>query len=284
MSFINTVSTPSKPIVNGGPAKPARTYKSNLARSKSFNVDLDSPRIGMHKRNPQLQAPAGLKSPGLISSISRSQRDLTIDQVDDGRDYKSTSRFARNGVSDNKRVFLKDLRQRAPELYKTLHEDDRDESWRTPVAYSTPVKPPRSSHYNGDMYEPPTRLRDTHVTTTSFKESFAPSLTPTTRAIIRRGSSSSNDYSETYHTTTRNDDPARPTVTNTVQSFSKKTVPTKDGRSYQTIESTETKSVTKSHYRGDHGSSQYKNYNSDRKLNGSGVRGPVIIEVRNNYK
>ncbi|KAK5640871.1 hypothetical protein RI129_009418 [Pyrocoelia pectoralis] len=264
VSFINTVSSPNKPLSNGAPAKPARTYKSNLSRSKSFNVDLESPYRASHKM--QLPSPSGLKSPGLISSISRSQRDLT----EDGIEYKSTSRFVKNGVSDNKRMFLNDLKQRAPELYKTLHDEEKNESWR----YNG--TPPR--HYNGDIYEPPTRLRDTHVPK-NFKESFAPSLTPTTRAIIRRGSNSSNDYSETYHTSTRNDDPQRPTITNTVQSFSKKTVPTRNGNSFQTIESTETKSITKSRYR-DPGVKQVYTY--DRRLNNSS--GPVVIEVRNNYK
>lgn len=274
VSFINTVSsTPHKPHLNGAPAKPARTYRSNLARSKSFNVDLESPYVGIHK--PQLSAPTGLKSPGLISSISRSQRDLT----EDGYEYKSTSRFVKNGVSDNKRIFLNDLKQRAPELYKTLHEEEKKESWKPPVAYSTPIKNSHN-HYNGDIYEPPTRLRDTHMVK-NFKESFAPSLTPTTRAIIRRGSNSSNDFSETYHTSSRNDDPLRPTVTNTVQSFSKKTIPSRDGTSFETIESTETKSITKSRYRGGPGSNHTYHYN-DRKLNGSA--GPVVIEVRNNYK
>ncbi|KAF5293442.1 hypothetical protein FQA39_LY02927 [Lamprigera yunnana] len=273
VSFINTVSTPNKPLSNGAPAKPARTYRSNLSRSKSFNVDLESPYIGIHK--PQLAAPSGLKSPGLISSISRSQRDLT----EDGYEYKGTSRFVKNGVSDNKRIFLNDLKQRAPELYKTLHEEERNESWKPPASYSTPLKN-SYNHYNGDIYEPPTRLRDTHMVK-NFKESFAPSLTPTTRAIIRRGSNSSNDYSETYHTSTRNDDPLRPTVTNTVQSFSKKTVPTRNGAGYETIESTETKSITKSRYHGGPGSNH--TYHYDHKVNGSA--GPVVIEVRNNnYK
>lgn len=126
------------------------------------------------------------------------------------------------------------------------------------------------SPYNNDMYEPPTRLRDTHQSMTS----------PVSRHVVRRGSASSNDYSETYHTTSRNDDPKRPSVTNTVQSFSKKTVPTKDGRNFQTIESTETKSVTKSRYVGD---SPNRYYETDRKYISSAPK-PVVIEVRNNYK
>lgn len=105
---------------------------------------------------------------------------------------------------------MKSLKDRAPELFKTLHESEED-TWRVPAAYSTPAKPPRNGY---DVYEPPTRLRDT---------------TPTTH-VIRRGSNSSNDYSESYHTQSRNDDPIRPSVTDTYQSFSKKTVPSRDGR------------------------------------------------------
>ncbi|RZC40232.1 hypothetical protein BDFB_004360, partial [Asbolus verrucosus] len=245
VSIINTVSRPL------GPAKPARTYKSNLSRSKSLNVHAnDYRRPGMYTSNPHLnrldENPVGLKSPGLISSLSRSQKDLNEDSV-------YTNRFVRNGTSDStsdsKRVFMKSLKDRAPELFRTLHEDEE-------VA-----KTHHRNKYNGDIYEPPTRLRE------------AP------QSILRRGSNSSTDYSETYHTTTRNDDPLRPSVTNTVKSFSKKTIPTKNGRSLETIESSETKSVTKSHYRGD---PSVKFYETERRYSGGS---PVVIEVRNsNYR
>lgn len=119
--------------------------------------------------------------------------------------------FSYEPNNDSKKVFLKNLKDRAPELFKTLHESEED-TWRVPAAYSTPAKPPRNGY---DVYEPPTRLRDTTPTTNSH--------------VIRRGSNSS-DYSESYHTTSRNDDPIRPSVTDTYQSFSKKTVPSRDGR------------------------------------------------------
>ncbi|KAJ8947785.1 hypothetical protein NQ317_015728, partial [Molorchus minor] len=189
VSIINTVSTPRK---LEGPAKPVRTYKSNLSRSKSLNVHggLDLNRSSVYTSNPQMhrleENPIGLKSPGLISSLNRSQKDVSEDVY--------TTRFVRNGTSDsvdNKRVFLSSLKNRSPELFKTLEEND----------------------------------------------------------IIRRGSTSSTDFSETYHTTTRNGDPLHPSVTNTTKSFSKKTIPSKNGRGVQTIESSETKSITKSHYR-----------------------------------
>lgn len=51
----------------------------------------------------------------------------------------------------------------------------------------------------------------------------------------------------------------------------------------QTIESTETKSVTKSRYRGDPMATNYKYYERENRYNSSGAS-PVVIEVRNNYR
>lgn len=254
VSIINTVSPPlQRPIINDGPTKPARTYRSNLSRSKSLNVN-DTAMYSANNQNVNRlnTSSIGLKSPGLISSLDRSQKDQQ-DNI--------TGRFvSRNGTSDavvdntsNKRIFLSNLKERAPELFKTLHEND-DEQWKL-TGYKTQQK---NNSYSGDIYEPPTRLR------------------PDNQALLRRGSNSSTDYSETYHTTTRNDDPVRPSVTNTVKSFSKRTIPSKDGRSVETIESSETKSVTKSHFKG--GDKFY-----DDKIYSSGNK-PVVIEVRNYRK
>lgn len=268
VSIINTVSQ-KKPLVNGGPAKPARTYKSALARSKSFNVHAGGDHNGMYKSNPHLhrldENPIGLKSPGIVSSISRSQRDLT----DTTEENTHTSRYIKNGYEDNKKIFMKNLKERAPELFKTLHSDDEEKRWQKPVAYSTPLKSSRIANYNNqDMYEPPTRLIPNEY------ETYAPQAQPI-HSVVRRGSNSTDDYSETYHITSRSDDPHRPSVTNTVQSFSKKTIPTKNGRSMQTIESTETRTVTKSRVREpvkyiENGGSKYNSNN----------RG-VVIEVKN---
>lgn len=246
MSFINTVRPQ-----NEGPAKPARTYKANLSRSKSFNINSEEFNgRDMYKSNPHLHRlndnGTGLKSPGLISSLSRSQRDVN---------EESYTRF-RNGAGDNQRVFLKNLKERSPELYKTLHENEDSYNRTTPKT---------SRGYNGDIYEPPTRLRDNYV------------LSSTPIKSLRSGSNSS-DYSETYRTTTRSDNPLRPSITNTTKTISKKTVPSKDGRSFETIESSEVKSVTKSSYRGGDPKIQYRE--PDRRYTPS----PVVIEVRNNYR
>nr|CAH7757891.1 unnamed protein product [Callosobruchus chinensis] len=247
---ISIINTPRK---LEGPAKPARTYKSSLSRSKSFNVQagLESQRNNMYTSNPHLNkledSGIGLKSPGLISSLNRSHKDINGDDI-------YTSRFARNGTSDyidSKRGFPTSFREKTPEYWK-------------PSTYSTPVRN-GTGYTNGNIYEPPTRLRD----------SMSPS-----QSIVRRGSSSSTDFSETYHTTTRNDDPVRPSITDTTKSFSKKIMPSKDGKSIETIQSSELKSVTKSHYRG---STPTRTFYEDRRYN-SGTTNPVVIEVRNYRK
>ncbi|XP_015605368.1 uncharacterized protein LOC107272590 [Cephus cinctus] len=85
ISIKNTVTAPkiSKQTNNQAPAKPERTYKSSLARSKSFNVEANtnddlSPST-TYKSNLHLnrlgETPP-LKSPGILASISRSNRDL----------------------------------------------------------------------------------------------------------------------------------------------------------------------------------------------------------------
>ncbi|CAH2011486.1 unnamed protein product [Acanthoscelides obtectus] len=141
---ISIINTPRK---LEGPAKPARTYKSNLSRSQSFNVQagLETQRNNMYTSNPHLNkledSGIGLKSPGLISSLNRSHKDLNGDDI-------YTSRFARNGTSDyvdSKRGFLSSFREKTPEYWK-------------PNTYSTPVRNGKG-YSNGNIYEPPTRLR-----------------------------------------------------------------------------------------------------------------------------
>ncbi|XP_046593992.1 uncharacterized protein LOC107218688 isoform X1 [Neodiprion lecontei] len=84
ISIKNTV-TSSKLAANNAspvPSKPERTYKSSLLRSKSFNVEANreanDPSVP-YKSNLQLnrldETPP-LKSPGILASISRSNRDL----------------------------------------------------------------------------------------------------------------------------------------------------------------------------------------------------------------
>lgn len=271
VSIVNTVQNSPNHLSGGyhndsGPTKPARTYKQ-LNRSKSFNVhglngtNDPSPiymskltrnnyNSSMYKSNPHLtESAVQLKSPSIVNLVSRSQRDLSrIDPHEDNvkfnGDYFSDNRNHR-GIYDKKQVFLKGLQDKAPELYKTLHGDEEMMRYRE-------------------------------------RESSLGSRSPTTinkdtASIVRRSSSSTNnDYNETYKFTTKSDDPYRPSISNTVQNFSKKTLPLKNG--HQTIESSETKTVTTSRYRGD---PQYVS-----KINGTHNRidspGPVVIELRSN--
>lgn len=272
MSIINTVN--KRPLVNGGPAKPARTYKSALTRSKSFNVHAVQEN-GMYKSNPHLhrleENPIGLKSPGIVSMLSRSQKDLSMDNENEVSNTSYTSRYVKNGYenTDSKKVFMKGLKERAPDLFKTLNSDEEEHNkrWQSstkPVAFSTPLKSSRIANYNNhDIYEPPTRLKPT--------ESYSQPV----HSVVRRGSNSTDDYSETYHITSQSNDPKRPSVTNTVQSFSKKTVPTKNGRSMQTIESSETRTVTKSRFRDPVNVKYVENGKYDGNNRG------VVIEVKN---
>ncbi|XP_050309003.1 uncharacterized protein LOC126745280 isoform X2 [Anthonomus grandis grandis] len=287
VSIINTVTPPPR-VFNEAPAKPARTYQSNLSRSKSLIVhgDLDHSRnnssnnmyTSTHRLNNEHSG--GLKSPGLISSLNRSQKDITedvytsrfqrnVDSVDDGirrplyqdsnlgKTYEERTEYKRS-YNNN----LSNLKSRSPEFFRTINDDD---DWRMKNYSSTLNKNSSSTNkFNGgDVYEPPTRLRDTHVSSASPSHS-----------ILRRGSTSSTDFSETYHTTSRNDDPLRPSITNTTKTVSKKTVPLKDGRGTETIESSETKSITKSSYSRGGNSPSVKFYEAGR---------PVVVEVRNSY-
>lgn len=93
ISIKNTVSTSPKVNVTSAystlqaPPKPERTYKSSLSRSKSFNVEADKNGVDAPTRAPytsnlhlnRLDETPPLKSPGILASISRSNRDLLRD-------------------------------------------------------------------------------------------------------------------------------------------------------------------------------------------------------------
>lgn len=260
-----TTTTTTRVFQNTGPAKPARTYKS-LNRSKSFNVHgmnghptdfspiymekltnhQQQPRSNLYNSSTQYKSTShlhdqprsnisssnglGLKSPSIVNLISRSQRDLTT--INDNELYSTPIKnrpttLLTNGNSshiDKKSLFLRGLQDQAPELYKTLVEEDRG----------------RSSPYRTAL-------------SNNFKESSIGSRSPVTinkdtAQIIRRGSSSTDDFAETYRYTTRGGEVGRPSVTNTVQNVSRKTVPAKDGRGREIINTSETKSVTKIGY------------------------------------
>ncbi|XP_063536380.1 zinc finger CCCH domain-containing protein 13 isoform X1 [Cydia strobilella] len=270
--------------VNGyppGPAKPARTYKA-LNRSKSFAMGAPEqethPRYAsgmnrnystMYKSNPHLsrldETPEQLKSPGIVSIINRSQRDLAdavSRETERRRDGLFGARYGKttpitnghtNGYSksydetDKKKIFLKGLRERAPDLYQTLHAEDESDGSRLSSRY-TP-----SPHYKERISEerkiPVYKTESLNRETSPFVSRLETRLKS---PAIRRGSNSSDNYSETYRYTTRTGDPERPSVTDTVETVSKKIVPSRDGRSKEIIESREVNSVTKSRgYKGE---------------------------------
>lgn len=306
----NITATPDGKI-NGyppGPAKPARTYKA-LNRSKSFAMGAPEqdthPRYvssmsrnysAMYKSNPHLsrldETPEQLKSPGIVSIINRSQRDLAdavSRETERRRDGLFGARYAKtplsnghvNGYSksfddtDKKKMFLKGLKERAPELYQTLHDDESDGSRLSP-RYGTP-----SPHYRDRISEE--RKVPLYKTDSLNRETspFVSRLETRVKSPLRRGSNSSDNYSETYRYTTKSGDPERPSITDTVETVSKKVVPSRDGRSKEIIESREINSVTKS-----------KGYKEPPKYIENGIRShvyepkaPLFTERRSsNYK
>lgn len=282
----NHVSTNPDGKINGfppGPAKPARTYKA-LNRSKSFAMGAPEsethPRYvsgmsrnysTMYKSNPHLsrldETPEQLKSPGIVSIINRSQRDLAdavSRETEKRRDglfgarYQKTSPLTNghtNGYSksyeetDKKKIFMKGLRERAPELYHTLHADDESDGSRLSPRYGSPspLYKDRVSEERKTLYKTDSNgIRETSPYVSRLESTRLKS------PAIRRGSNSSDNFSETYRYTTRSGDPTRPSVTDTVETVSKKIIPSKDGRSKEVIESREVNSVTKSRgYKGE---------------------------------
>lgn len=197
---------------------------------------------------------------------------------------------------------MKGLLDRAPELYKTLHGDEVDDVKNRKIYTSTPINKindkKRVIDYSNSFRSTSTNeSSNRHVSSPYYKSllngndrvlspspkssllSQSPSFREiihdgnTTKSVVRRGSSSNDDYSETVRITSKSDDPIRPSETNTVQTFSKKTVPSKNGLSRETIESSETKTVVKSRYVGGDAENG-RNYSRNSP---SGV----VIEVRN---
>ncbi|CAK1556336.1 unnamed protein product [Leptosia nina] len=297
------------------PAKPARTYKS-LNRSKSFAMGVPEqethPRYvtgmsrnysTMYKSNPHLsrldETPEQLKSPGIVSIINRSQRDLAdavSRETERRRDGLFGARYGKtapinnghtNGYNksfdetDKKKIFLKGLRDRAPELYQTLHADDESDGSRLSSRYGTP-----SPHYKDRTSE---ERKIPIYKTDSLNRDSSPFVsrleTRLKSPVNRRESNSSDNYSETYRYTTRSGDPDRPSITDTVETVSKKIVPSRDGRSKEIIESREVNSVTKS--RGYKEPATIKYYENDRPLKNEPRNGvtPLYTERRrSNYK
>ncbi|XP_021694487.1 uncharacterized protein LOC110674718 isoform X2 [Aedes aegypti] len=295
VSIVNTVS-PQSPPANTGPVKPARTYKA-LNRSKSFNVHglngtNDPSPIYLEKitknnynsfyrsnshlddlqhtpsrhQNESMQ----LKSPSIVNLISRSTRDLTQSPLHEDERVQSRTEYYNEYSTNKKNVFLKNLQNRAPELYRTLHGTTNNG---------------HDAHHNGHAGSPSREYLNTYIS--REQESSLGSRSPITinkdtAGIVRRGSSSTEDHNESYRITQKSEDPNRPGVTNTIRNFSKKTVPTKDGWGMQTIETSEVRTTSSSRYRADQPAAlKYQEFRNGHS-NGTNGGGGVVIELRGN--
>ncbi|XP_055523782.1 uncharacterized protein LOC129717705 [Wyeomyia smithii] len=297
VSIVNTVSPSPTPLTNTGPVKPARTYKA-LNRSKSFNVHglngtNDHSPIYLEKisrnnnyntfyrsnshlddlqhtpsrhQNESMQ----LKSPSIVNLISRSTRDLTQSPLYEDERVQSRTEYYNEYSANKKNVFLKNLQNRAPELYRTLHGSTNG-----------------NGNGNPDPNGPSREYLNTYISReqeSSLGSRSPQTINKDTASIVRRGSSSTEDYSESYKITQKSEDPARPGVTNTVRNFRKKTVPSKDGRGMQTIETSEVRTTSSSRYRGDQPPPplKYQEFRTNGASHGIGGSGGVVIELRGN--
>lgn len=300
IAIVNQVRSPqtSSNVHLTGPAKPARTYKS-LNRSKSFNVHglngtndpspiylekltRNQPHHIMYRSNPHLyEDKPQLRSPSIVNLISRSQRDLT--KIDENGSYNNGINSSSAGNGYHRRLnghngsrnghttqYYNNVvtpERRANSLLRTLPSDSYQHH-RSEV--DSPLR--NGSGYRYGLERNLQRERESSLGSRS-----PVTINKDTASIVRRGSSS-EDYSESYKITSRSDDPQRPSVTNTVHNYTKKTLPTKNGRAIETVESSERKTVTTSRYR-DGSAEPVRNvrYLQENGRNGNGI----VIEVRN---
>lgn len=249
----------SQPLTSqAGPAKPARTYKS-INRSKSFNVhglngtNDPSPiymsklnrNISHHYRsNPHLNDDKSqLRSPSIVNLISRSQRDLSkIDEngFGNGNNYHhhhhnplsaSSHDLRRNANGYHNRNhspahYTRNIPvdRRAHSLLRTTSDNYRTDIDHVPML--------RNGHSGGGGYKYGIERNYQRERESSLGSRSPLTLNKDTAAIIRRNSSSTEDYSDTYHKNGRTDDAyaPRPIATTIVHNFTKKSHPLKNGR------------------------------------------------------
>jgi hypothetical protein len=311
VSIVNNVKSP---VQNTGPAKPARTYKS-LQRSKSFNVhglngtNDPSPiymekltnnnyknysngggyrdytpgnysstthtSTSIYKSTPHLNDNPNeikLKSPSIVNLISRSTRDLSQINGHDNHSYierRYASPIYRNVTPDKRSSYLKNLSEEEDTPSKNIKFVEREST-------STSKTSSRGSPVvNGIGNKDPV-------------------------GILRRSSNSTDNdnYTETYKYQTKSNDPLNPTITNTVETFSKKIIPangttivtSKDGRPMKKetiVETHEIKKVTSSrNYTPSPTGTNLKYYDVSPTINSkysNTGNGGVVIELRNNY-
>lgn len=245
VSVVNNVN-PTANTVNSGPTKPVRTYRTSLLRSKSFNVQpgYRMPERSIYVSNPQLhrleESPPPLKSPGIVTSINRSTKDLSKSSEED--DYFSynnnTHSTLQNGYNNNSTARHEDYH----------HGNGGNRTYQpkrligfTTTAGSTPsssLKKPSSVQYSSSFHSPnyhhhppvirkPTVSFDTSVDETDRRspstagtlnggyisrrsspdKSTSSGDVTTNKTVTRqRGSRNSDDYSETVRITSKSND------------------------------------------------------------------------------
>lgn len=201
-----------------------------------------------------------LKSPSIVNLISRSTRDLTqAGQYEEGLAGNRVLEYYPGGAAeppsghtlDKKNVFLRNLQNRAPELYRTLHGAEVGNGSSSP-----------SKEYLGTYI---TREQEHLLGSRS-----PATLNKDTASIARRGSSSTEDYPDGYG--------ASPAGAST---GTKKNFYRKPGRGQPMVETGEVHTTTTSRYRGDSGL-KYQDVHGGPNISGNGTVDGVVIELRSN--
>lgn len=267
-----------------GTNDPSPIYMSKLNRNVSHH----------YRSNPHLNDDKSqLRSPSIVNLISRSQRDLSkIDEngFGNGGNYSHPHQHNHNPLSASSH----DLRRTNGHHYHQQHNHNHRNY--SPVHYTRNIPADRRAHsllrttsdnYRTEIdHSPMLRNGNGHGhghagggykygLERNFQREREASLgsrspltiNKDTAAIIRRNSSSTEDYSDAYHTNKngRIDEPyhgSRPAATTIVHNFTKKSPPLKNGRTNDAYTS-----------------SSNLRYVADRGLRKNSAS-PVIIEVR----
>lgn len=281
VSIVNNVK--NHPVQNTGPAKPARTYKA-LQRSKSFNVH------GMNGTND----PSPIYMEKLTNNNYRNGHHKVIEHSTPERTittttthhsiYKSTPHLNGN---------LNEIKLKSPSIVNLISRSTRDLTQLNGSDHQYIDRRYNSSPFHQDFNKKSTILRngiEDELTTRNIKfaerdSSGSKTSSDSPIGILRRSSNSTDNenYSETFKYQTLSNDPVNPTVTDTVETFTKKTIPSDvvDAKTKKetVVERHEIKKVTTSRNYSSPSPTGLKYYDINHHRNGNGV----VIELKNNY-
>lgn len=237
------------------PAKPERTYRSNLLRSQSFNSH--SGPNNLYKPNQYRhdiqESPPPLRSPSMIYRWSQSSNYLDDEKLKIPDNGRNTLHHPRKQWPKSKSP-TQEIRE---SIFKEMKKTDRfRENNPPPSGKSLQLNIIKPQHPKNSPLTKKTVFQDGNTIKTISKESFG----------------NDDDYSETVTIESKSDDVLNPSETNTVKIFSKKKIPLKNGHAMETIESSETKTIVKSQ-------GPRQNLDSNRILYNSSPNG-VVIKVR----